>query len=63
MDRGGSLLLAFRIFLPDRARSDRAQVDKVGIWGRIKRDLSPPGGPPREYPPQAKNQPKPITSN
>jgi hypothetical protein len=36
----GSLLLAFRIFLRDRARSDRAQADKVGIWGKIKRDPS-----------------------
>jgi hypothetical protein len=35
-----SLLLAFRIFLRDRARSDRAQADKVGIWGKIKRDPS-----------------------
>ena len=28
----GSLLLAFRIFLKDRATADRAQVDLVGIW-------------------------------
>lgn len=28
----GSLLLAFRIFLRDRSRADREQVDKVGVW-------------------------------
>jgi hypothetical protein len=33
----GSLLLAFRIFLRDRSRSDRAQVDGVGVWGVIQR--------------------------
>lgn len=33
----GSLLLAFRIFLKDRSRSDRVQVDAVGIWGGIDR--------------------------
>ena len=39
----GSLLLAFRIFLRDRSRSDRAQVEAVGIWGGIQRRLSAPG--------------------
>lgn len=41
----GSLLLAFRIFLRDRSRSDRAHVDKVGIWGDIERGVVLPGGP------------------
>jgi hypothetical protein len=41
----GSLLLAFRIFLRDRSRSDRAQVDTVGIWGDIERDVVVSGGP------------------
>jgi hypothetical protein len=41
----GSLLLAFRIFLRDHARSDRAQVDTVGIWGKIKREVIFPGNP------------------
>lgn len=40
----GSLLLAFRIFLKDRSRSDRAQVDTVGIWGDIERGTVLPGG-------------------
>jgi hypothetical protein len=31
-------------FLRDRARSDRTQVDTVGIWGMIKRDPALPGG-------------------
>lgn len=29
----GSLLLAYRIFLRDRANTDRAQVDRIGVWG------------------------------
>lgn len=41
----GSLLLAFRIFLRDRGRSDRTQVDAVGIWGDIEREPVLPGGP------------------
>jgi len=41
----GSPLLAFRIFLRGRARSDLAQVYAVGIWGEIKRELAKPGGP------------------
>jgi hypothetical protein len=41
----GSLLLAFRIFLRDRGRSDRAQVDGVGIWGDIEREAVLPGKP------------------
>ena len=41
----GSLLLAFRIFLRDRGRSDRAQVDAVGIWGDIEREAVLPGKP------------------
>lgn len=39
----GSLLLAFRIFLRDRSRADRAQVDAVGVWWKIKRETSFPG--------------------
>jgi hypothetical protein len=41
----GSLLLAFRIFLRDRSRLDRIQVDAVGIWGDIQRNSISPGGP------------------
>jgi hypothetical protein len=41
----GSLLLAFRIFLRDRSRSDRAQVDAVGIWDEIEREAVLPGKP------------------
>jgi hypothetical protein len=41
----GSLLLAFRIFLKDRSRSDRTQVDALGIWGDIERKVIPPGMP------------------
>jgi hypothetical protein len=41
----GSLLLAFRIFLRDRNRSDRRQVDAVGIWGDIDREPVFPGQP------------------
>lgn len=29
----GSLLLAYRVFLRDRSNADRAQVDRVGVWG------------------------------
>ena len=29
----GSLLLAYRVFLRDRANAERAQVDRVGVWG------------------------------
>ncbi|MET9246760.1 hypothetical protein [Nonomuraea sp. NPDC003709] len=36
----GSLLLAFRIFLRDRANADRGQVDKVGAWCELTH--SPP---------------------
>jgi hypothetical protein len=32
-----SLLLAFRIFLLDRTKKDRAQVDAVGIWWEVRR--------------------------
>lgn len=39
----GSLLLAFRIFLRDRSRADRAQVDAVGVWWEIERDPLMPG--------------------
>ncbi len=35
-----SLLLAFRIFLRDRATADRAQVDKIGVWWEIDRPLA-----------------------
>jgi hypothetical protein len=35
----GSLLLAFRIFLRDRTKSDRFQVDLVGIWWEIEREV------------------------
>jgi hypothetical protein len=45
----GSLLLAFRIFLRDRSRSDRAQVDTVGIWGEIKREAILPGEPRNDW--------------
>jgi hypothetical protein len=41
----GSLLLAFRIFLRDRSKSDRAQVETVGIWGVIRRKDFMPGSP------------------
>jgi hypothetical protein len=40
-----SLLLAFRIFLRDRGKSDRVQVDAVGIWGDIEREAVLPGKP------------------
>jgi hypothetical protein len=40
----GALLLAFRIFLRDRRTSDRAQVDSVGVWWEIRREISVPGG-------------------
>lgn len=40
---GASLLLAFRIFRRDRSRSDRAQVDNVGIWGEVQRTADLPG--------------------
>ncbi len=41
----GSLLLAFWIFLRDRSRSDRTQVDAVGIWGDIDPKPVFPGEP------------------
>jgi hypothetical protein len=46
----GSLLLAFRIFLKDRANADRRQVDNVGAWCELHH-LPPPdsgqhGSPP-----------------
>ena len=39
-----SLLLAFRIFLRDRSKADRAQVDAVGVWWEIDGKPSFPGG-------------------
>jgi hypothetical protein len=41
----GSLLLAFRIFLRDRKVIERAQVDKLGVWFEVERDVSLPGQP------------------
>jgi hypothetical protein len=41
----GSLLLAFQIFRRDRAKSDRAQVDSVGVWPEVRGSASLPGGP------------------
>lgn len=42
----GSLLLAFRIFLRDRSKSERAQVEAVGVWADIKREpISPRSSP------------------
>jgi hypothetical protein len=38
----GSLLLAYRVFLRDRANVDRAQVDRVGVWGTATYELKPP---------------------
>lgn len=40
----GSLLLAFRIFLRDRSRADRAQVDVVGVWWETEYEPSMPAG-------------------
>jgi hypothetical protein len=38
-----SLLLAFRIFLRDRGTRQRAQVERVGVWWKIEREVSFPG--------------------
>ena len=39
----GSLLLAFRIFLRDRNKADRGQVDALGVWWEIDGEPSMPG--------------------
>jgi hypothetical protein len=39
------LLLAFQIFRRDRVKSDRAQVDSVGVWPEVTVRASLPGGP------------------
>ncbi|MGH8420792.1 MAG: hypothetical protein ACRER3_00360 [Pseudomonas fluorescens] len=41
----GSLVLAFQLFRRDRAVRDRAQVDQVGVWFEVDREISLPGEP------------------
>jgi hypothetical protein len=42
---GVSLLLAFRVFLRDRAKADRFQVETAGVWWDIDRPALLPGQP------------------
>ncbi|MEV4709672.1 hypothetical protein [Actinoplanes sp. NPDC049316] len=42
---GLSLFLAFRIFLGDRTKASREQVDKVGVWMEVDWDRAIPGSP------------------
>jgi hypothetical protein len=39
----GSLLLAYRVFIRDRVNADRAQVDRVGVWGKTTHERKAPG--------------------